>query len=75
MEAFIISAIEEVSFTEVTKDEALWSSGILDSITIVELAVEIENEFNIKIPIEDIIEDNFQTVQNLMNYISTKQNA
>lgn len=75
MEDFLIDKIEEIAFSTVTKDEALWSSSILDSITIVELAVEIENEFDIKIPFDQIIEDNFQTVSNMINYIERKVNA
>ena len=72
MKDFLINTIEEIAFSTVDKDEALWSSKILDSITVIELAVEIENKFNIKIPVEDIIEDNFQTVSNMMNYIDSK---
>ena len=75
MEEFLIEKIDEIAFSEVTKDEALWSSKILDSITIVELAVEIENEYGIKIPFDEIIEDNFQTISNMMNYIDRKLNA
>ena len=75
MEVFLINTIEEIAFSEVEVDEALWSSKILDSITVIELAVEIENKFNIKIPIEEIIEDNFQTVSNMMIYIDSKLGA
>ena len=42
MEDFLIEKIEELTFTKVTVDELLWESRILDSITIVELVVEIE---------------------------------
>ena len=72
MKDFLINTIEEIAFSTVEADEALWSSKILDSITVIELAVEIENKFNIKIPVEDIIEDNFQTVSNMMTYIDSK---
>ena len=74
MKSFLLDKIEEIAFSTVEINEPLWSSGILDSITIVELAVEVENEFGIKIPFDEIIEDNFQTVSNLMAYISKKQN-
>lgn len=73
MESFLIEKIEEIAFTKVTKDEALWASRILDSITIVELVVEIENEFSITIPFNEIIEDNFETVANMMKYIDSKK--
>ncbi len=75
MKDFLITKIEEVSFSEVEVDEALWASGILDSITIVELAVEIEEEYDIEVPFFEIIEDNFQTVELIMKYISKKLEA
>jgi len=73
MKDFIITKIDEIAFLTVSPDEVLWLTGILDSITVVELAVEIENEFNIRIPIEEINEDNFQSVNSLMSYIEEKQ--
>ena len=74
MEDFLLDKIEEISFTRVEKEDSLWQSRVLDSITIVELAVEIEAEYNIKIPFEEIVEDNFESVDLLMKYIQTKQN-
>ncbi len=73
LEDFIISKIEELAFQRVSKEDALWSSRILDSITIVELAVEIENEFNVDIPFDEIVTDNFETVALIMEYVKAKQ--
>lgn len=75
MEDFLIDKIEEISFTRVEKEDSLWESRVLDSITIVELAVEIEAEFGIKVPFEEIVEENFETVQLIMQYIENKQNG
>ena len=72
MEEFIIDKIEELTFTKVSKTESLWQAKVLDSITIVELIVEIESEFNIKVPYNEIIEDNFETVELMINYINAK---
>lgn len=73
MENFLINKIEELAFTKVTKNELLWESKILDSISIVELVVEIENEFSIKIPFNEIIVENFETIENMMKYIESKK--
>ncbi len=73
MEEFLFSKIDEIAFTEVTRDEPLWTSGVLDSITVVELAVEVENEYNINVPFEEIIEDHFETVGRLTIFIEKKQ--
>lgn len=75
MIAFLQDKIEEIAFSSVEAGESLWESGVLDSITIVELAVEIENEYNIKIPFDEIIEDHFETVDLLVKYIQSKLDA
>ena len=75
MEEYLIDKIEEISFERVELEDALWTSGVLDSITIVEFAVEIEGEYNIEIPFDEIIEDNFETLSNLIAYIEKKQQA
>lgn len=74
METFLKETISEIAFSDVENDELLWESGILDSITIIELSVEIENEYDIKIPIQEIVIENFGSVNKLKNYIETKLN-
>ena len=73
MENFLIDKIEELAFTKVTITDKLWESNILDSISIVELVVEIENEFSIKVPFNEIIVENFETIENMMKYIESKK--
>lgn len=73
MEEFIIDKIEEIAFSRVTPSDSLWQEKVLDSITIVELVVELENEFGIKIPFNEIVEDNFETVERIVNYLNTKK--
>ena len=73
MEDFLIAKIEELAFSKVEVNDSLWQSKILDSISIVELVVEIENEYFISVPFNEIIEDNFETVANMINYISSKR--
>lgn len=75
MVTFLKDKIEEIAFSTVEAEESLWQSGVLDSITIVELAVEIENEYSIKIPFDEIIEDHFETVDLLTKYIQSKLDA
>ncbi len=72
MKDFLIDKIDEIAFSTVEADDKLWETGILDSITVVELAVEIENEFDIKIPFDEIIVENFETVNLLVAYINRK---
>lgn len=72
MEEFIINKIEELSFTKVESNTPLWPD-VLDSITIVELSVELENNFGVSISIDEIIESNFKTVNTIIQFIKNKQ--
>jgi acyl carrier protein len=51
-------------------DEDLLSSGILDSLGILQLVAFIEKTFGIRIPDEDVIFDNFQSVSAMTAYLS-----
>lgn len=73
MENFIIEKIFEIAFSKVSTDQELWESKILDSITIVELVVEIEDEFGIKIPFNEITVESFSTVEKMVQYIHSKK--
>lgn len=72
MENFIIEKIEEIAFSKVKPDDFLWTTKILDSITLVELIVEIETEYNVKVPFNEIVEENFETVSRMVNYLKSK---
>jgi acyl carrier protein len=69
MEQFIKDRIEEIAFVQVGIDDKLWTDRILDSITIVELIVELEGEYGIEIPMVDVVEENFNSVRLIMAYI------
>lgn len=75
MKEFLIEKIEEIAFSTVSIDESLWESGILDSITIVEFATEIEDQYDITIPFDEIVVENFETLELLMSYIQRKKEA
>ncbi len=72
MEQFIINKIEEITFSQVGLTDSLWEEKVLDSISIVELVVELENEFNIKVPFNEIVTDNFETVERIVHYLNSK---
>ena len=47
----------------------LVSDGILDSLDIMRLIVELEGEFGIEIPPEDVLSDNFESVNAIIALI------
>lgn len=64
--------VEELTFKKVSIDEPLYTSNLIDSMGTVDLALMLEDEFNIKIGTEDIIEPNFDSIEKLSNYITTR---
>jgi len=66
--------VEEITFKSVTVDEALYTSNLIDSMGTVDLAMMLEDEFNIKIDTRDIIESNFDSIDKLVKYIGKRIN-
>lgn len=72
MVQFIKDKIQEIAFTDVNSEDLLWTDKILDSITIVELIVEIEANYDIEIPMNEVVIENFETVDLIVKYIESK---
>jgi D-alanine--poly(phosphoribitol) ligase subunit 2 len=62
--------VEGIAFKKVALSDPLFSSGLLDSMGIVDLALSLEKEFDVKIGPTDITEDNFDTVENIARFIN-----
>lgn len=56
-------------------EEGLVDDGILDSLDIVSLVTEIDSEFDVRIPPEEIIPENFNSAQALWALISRLDEA
>ena len=64
--------VEEIAFKKVEIDEPLYTSNLIDSMGTVDLAMMLEEEFDIKIDTRDIIESNFDSVNKLAEYIKSR---
>jgi D-alanine--poly(phosphoribitol) ligase subunit 2 len=64
--------VEEIAFKSVKIDEPLYTSNLVDSMGTVDLAMMLEEEFDIKIDTRDIIESNFDSVEKLVKYIESR---
>lgn len=64
--------VEELAFKKLENDEALYTSNLIDSMGTVDLAMMLEEEFNIKIDTRDIIVSNFDSIEKLANYIKSR---
>ena len=59
--------------TPVTQEEELLSSGLIDSITIMKLIAHIEEAYDIKVPAQDMVIENFNTVSSITEYIAQQR--
>lgn len=57
---------------EYSDDVKLLDDGILDSFDIVNLVLEINEEFGVEIGVEDVSEENFETVDLICELIKEK---
>ena len=78
---FILEDLEKVLLTEIAADsgkksldpdEDLLELGMLDSMGIMKLIVYIEKTFGIKIEDEDIIPENFQSLNSMVTFVGQK---
>lgn len=56
-------------------DESLMDSGTLDSTGILELIMFVEEKFKLKVPDEDMLPQNFDSVNAITSYIEKRRAA
>ncbi len=74
MEEKILALLsEEYPEVDFESSDALVDDGILDSITITGIIATLTMEFNIAIPYEEIIEENFNSIAGLAKMVEKLQ--
>lgn len=73
----VIEIIDELFMEDVSDmmDENLFDAGVLDSMGTVELIVEIENRFDICVPVTEFGRDDWNTANKIIAGIVELQNA
>ena len=73
----VIEIIDELFMEDVSDmmDEDLLDAGVLDSMGTVELIVEIENRFDIRVPVTEFGRDDWNTANKIIAGIVELQNA
>lgn len=56
-----------------TAEDDLLESGLIDSLGAMRLIAFMEESFDIQVPPEDMVIENFESVKAMSNYIQTKQ--
>lgn len=73
LEARIIKVFEEkLNFVVPSVDTDLFATGGLDSLSFVGLLVQLEEDFGVKISLEDLELDNFRSVARIAKFIASR---
>ena len=56
----------------ITPDESLFERGSMDSFGIMSLVMELQNRFEIRVPEEDLLPDNFDSIASIARYVNGK---
>ena len=54
-------------------DESFLEAGVVDSLGVLELVTFVEEKFDVQVSDDEIVPDNFDSVNNLAAYIGTKR--
>ena len=73
----VIEIIDELFMEDVSDmmDEDLFDAGVLDSMGTVDLIVEIENRFDIRVPVTEFGRDDWNTANKIVAGIAELKNA
>ena len=58
---------------DISPTDDLLSSGVIDSLGILQMVSFIEERFNFQVPDEDVVFENFFSVEVLSNYLQSAQ--
>ena len=73
----VIESIDELFIVDVgvMMDAVLFDAGVLDSMGTVELIVELENRFDIRVPVSEFGRDDWNTANKIVEGVMELQNA
>ena len=70
VKTFVVNTLKELDpELEIGMETDLFEENILDSVTILFLITEMENNYSIQVPLEDLVEDNFKTIECIERYV------
>ena len=77
VKAEVIEIIDELFMEDVSDmmDEDLFDAGVLDSMGTVELIVELENRFDIRVPVSEFGRDDRNTDNKIVEGVTELRNA
>ena len=73
LERFIVTAILKQPNRTIAADEALISSGLIDSFSLMDLALHVEDTFGVRIQDTELNADTFDTLNQLSALIQSRK--
>lgn len=75
LENKVLDIMENVCETDEVREELdldLFDAGLLDSLSIISLLLEIESKFSLRLQPTDIDKEDFTTINNLIEFLKAK---
>jgi acyl carrier protein len=69
---FVMDAAQRKGMNDVADDELLTENGIIDSLSIFRLVSFLEDNFGIRVSDDEIVNDNFQSVNTIESFVAGK---
>ncbi|MGO9645068.1 MAG: phosphopantetheine-binding protein [Candidatus Bathyarchaeia archaeon] len=76
MQSLIIAQISQMTkkpASTLKNDTLLLETGILDSLSLLKLVLFLEKQFGVSVPAEELVPDNFKTIDAMCVYLRSKQ--
>lgn len=71
---FVLDAAQRKGLDTVTDSESLTENGVIDSLAIFRLVSFLEDNFGLRIADEEIVSENFQSVNAIESFVNEKLN-
>lgn len=70
--SYICNEIIDDPSVDLENDSDLLMAGYLDSVSVIRLVAQLENQYDVKIPPEDILIENFGTIDSISTYLTNR---
>lgn len=70
-----MQSLSDCNITALEPEDKLFSTGVIDSMTIVEIILLVEQYWNIEVDPTDLSMDNFDSVAAICRYVRQKRNG
>ncbi|HUY15069.1 MAG TPA: acyl carrier protein [Terriglobia bacterium] len=69
---FILQSAQRKGVSTLADDESLSQNGVMDSLVIFRLVSFLEDTFNIRVADEEIVDENFQSINGIEKFVEAK---